>query len=204
MRLTGWCALPTLAAPSLQPALRQLALLFYQAAQPSPPRLRLLTAPPPSGTLTGQSMRAQHPFPSGFVGSLPPLSIGEVRAAALSFPAITAVGLDWIGPRSLAILSDAGTEALIALYHSIECTGTLPAQLGRLAIVFIPKPDGGHRPIGLLDGVLRVLDLCRRPLVRAWANTHERMFFLGGAGKCSIKANWTQLSMDEVARARGL
>ena len=44
----------------------------------------------------------------------------------------------------------------------------------------------------------------RRPLVRAWAALHDRPFFLGGSGKCAAKANWTQLFMNEFARARGV
>ena len=82
----------------------------------------------------------------------PPPSL--IRAAAKTFPFFTALSGDFIHPRLVAWLDDGALEVLAEIFLLIEEVGVPPLEL--LTLVFIPKPSGGTRPIGLLLGLMRL------------------------------------------------
>ena len=90
-----------------------------------------------------------------------PITVDVIRAAARSFKAHTAVGIDGIRPRHLDLLPDEAINALATLYNLSEAIG-VPLVQGA-DIVFLPKPTGGERPIGILPSLYRLWCRCRRP-----------------------------------------
>ena len=56
----------------------------------------------------------------------------------------------------------------------------LPRLLNLLIIIFLRKPTGGFRPIGLFPGLIRLWGRVRRQHVREWQATLKRDFLLGG------------------------
>ena len=85
-------------------------------------------------------------------GSLPLATPAAIRAAAKSIKQDTA--LSFLHPRSIHLLDDAALEALAVMFQVMERLGKPPKELQTL--VFLPKPDGTYRPIGLLTGIMMV------------------------------------------------
>eukprot|EP00973_Karenia_brevis_P079843 11079498-Karenia_brevis.AAC.1 len=84
----------------------------------------------------------------------------------------------------------------------VEELGKTPLDL--LTLVFIDKPGGGKRPIGLLTGVMRLWGKVRRPYGKEWEEQHERPYFWAGRGKPAASSAHQQSLRAEVARAKGL
>eukprot|EP00959_Pyramimonas_sp_CCMP1952_P138815 2905559-Pyramimonas_sp.AAC.1 len=57
-------------------------------------------------------------------------------------------------------------------------------------LTFIPKREGGVRPIALLAALVRVHGRLRRPM---WEATHTRGYWWASAGKSCDRAVWQQL-----------
>jgi hypothetical protein len=93
----------------------------------------------------------------------PKLTPQDVRFAARTFSCKTASGTDRIRPRSMAMLSDECLTAFAEVMHQAECLGKLPEHLRNTLLPQLPKPDGGHRLIGLLPDALRVYNKARKP-----------------------------------------
>ena len=93
-----------------------------------------------------------------------PVTVDQIRAACKAFEPGTSVGLDGIRPRHLLLLPDAALAAL-ALRFS-ELAGMLPVAGAN--IVFLPKPTGGERTIGVLPTLYRVWNRCRRHQAQSW------------------------------------
>ena len=83
----------------------------------------------------------------------------------------------------------------------IEEVGRPPVDL--LALIFIAKPDGGRRPIGLLTGLMRLWGQVRRGYGREWEVAHSRSYFWAGQGRPAADSAHQQTLKAEVARARG-
>ena len=73
----------------------------------------------------------------------PQLTAYHIRKASASFPPHTAVGIDGLRPRHLALLPDEALDILARLYSFSEALGQ-PLQMGA-SIVFLPKPTGGGK-----------------------------------------------------------
>eukprot|EP00959_Pyramimonas_sp_CCMP1952_P466565 9490160-Pyramimonas_sp.AAC.1 len=58
------------------------------------------------------------------------------------------------------------------------------------SIVFLGKPDGGVRPIGLLPLLFKIYSRVRQPLCRAWEQAHPCSAFWGGGSKSCERAGW--------------
>eukprot|EP00959_Pyramimonas_sp_CCMP1952_P293230 6132901-Pyramimonas_sp.AAC.1 len=63
-------------------------------------------------------------------------------------------------------MDDLGIEVLIGLLMAIELQADGPSFTTKVA--FIPKADGGLRPIALLAAVVRVHGRLRRPTMQQW------------------------------------
>ena len=133
---------------------------------------------------------------------LPPLTAEQVRKASLTFPQNTAFSADHWHPRTFSQLGHEALALLARLMNMMERVGAPPLQL--LILVFLAKPDGGVRPIGLLSGLIRVWGRARRMHARKWEVDNERPYFWCGAGKSAADSTHLQTLKAEIARAQGL
>ena len=69
------------------------------------------------------------------------------------FPPGTGLGLDNFAPIALGRLSEAARLALATLLMAFESWCTVQ---GLVMIVFLPKTNGGFRPIGLFPTVIKL------------------------------------------------
>ena len=116
-------------------------------------------------------------------GALPPLTATCMRDSAMTFPAGAGLGWDKLHPRAVARLGDGALCALASLLVAIVCIGAWPQLIGVVLVVFIPKPDGGPRPVGLLPTLVRWWMRARLGVVRQWQDAHDRAFFYAGPHK---------------------
>ena len=87
--------------------------------------------------------------PPGFVQD-------EFVAACKTFAAAAGLGWDALHPRALVRLSDATLRWLMRVLTHCETASVWPQCVGLCVMVLLPKPGGGHRPIGLLPCLVRV------------------------------------------------
>eukprot|EP00959_Pyramimonas_sp_CCMP1952_P349117 7314885-Pyramimonas_sp.AAC.1 len=69
-----------------------------------------------------------------------------------------------------------------------EIIGELPPQLTNNVMPRLPKPEGGHRLIGLLPGLLRVHNRCHTQDQQDWLNNNVKSYHYAVAGRCSEPA----------------
>ena len=134
---------------------------------------------------------------------LPRPTLQQVRKAALSFPRATGRGAEQLHPRHFALLSDDALDAWLDIMIQMEAQGILPRQLALLVLVFLPKGDGGHRPIGLFMAAQRLWGRLRRKEVIEWEAKCSRAYFGGCAGASTEQVVWEQLLAKEYATAAG-
>ena len=84
-----------------------------------------------------------------------------------------------------------------------EELGEWPGVIDHALLHLIPKPEGGRRPIGLADGVCRVWEFARRPIMRERRASCRRDYDVGAKGRTSNDAVWRQALCDEAATASG-
>eukprot|EP00973_Karenia_brevis_P085485 11862009-Karenia_brevis.AAC.1 len=126
----------------------------------------------------------------------------QIRRAALSIKQETALSGDYLHPRSVTLLDDAALDDLAEIFLLMEEVGLPPLQM--LMLVFIPKPDGGRRPIGLLTGLMRLWGKVRREYARAWEEENARPYFWAGRGRPAADSAHQQALKAEIARAKDL
>jgi hypothetical protein len=75
-----------------------------------------------------------------------------------------------------------------------------------LHAVFIPKPDGGLRPILLYASPYRIWTRARLPVVAAWEARPEvdQPFWWGGRGKACARCAWEMAAMKEFSLSSGV
>ena len=134
--------------------------------------------------------------------ALPRPSPSLIRAAAHSIKQDTAVSGDFLHPRTVSLLDDEALEDLAELILLMEEVGRPPVQM--LTLVFIPKPDGSRRPIGLLTGLMRLWGKIRRSYGKQWELDNARPYFWAGHGRPASDSAHQQSLKAEVARANGL
>eukprot|EP00972_Heterocapsa_arctica_P006364 934223-Heterocapsa_arctica.AAC.1 len=132
---------------------------------------------------------------------LPRLTPSQLRRAACSIKQDTALSGDFLHPRTIALLDDQALEDLAELFLVMEESGKPPIEL--LTLVFIPKPDGSTRPIGLLTGLMRLWGKARRSFAWDWELANARPYFWAGKGKPAARSVHRQSLRAEVARSRG-
>ena len=130
---------------------------------------------------------------------LPKLGAETLRPASRTFPLKTGLGADSWHPRAFSLMSDHALDELGALLEAIEKFGVLPVAL--LLLVFLPKKDGGHRPIGLIVGLLRLWARARKLEATRWEEENQRDFFWAGKGKSATDSVHHQTVRAEAALA---
>ena len=111
------------------------------------------------------------------------------------------MGPDGWRPQDIGLLSPNALEALATLFNMAEVAAFPLGEL--IDVVFLPKPGGGERPIGLLCALLRLWYRCRRQYARAWEEANDRFYFWAAEGRSSEEAVRYQGLQVELARARG-
>eukprot|EP00973_Karenia_brevis_P095411 12427198-Karenia_brevis.AAC.1 len=89
------------------------------------------------------------------------------------------------------------------MYTAVEENGKLPDQLDYVMVPFIPKREGGRRPIGLMTALIRLWGRARCPLVQKWETEHAREYFWASAGKPCERCVWQHALWDEYAVGSG-
>ena len=59
-------------------------------------------------------------------------------------------------PRHFSLLSDETLDVMSQIIEISECLGEFPQCLDQVTVALIPKPAGGHRPIGIFNSTERV------------------------------------------------
>ena len=116
-------------------------------------------------------------FPSSHadLGERPPRpTADEVRKVISTFPARGGCSYDAFAPGDFNIMTDEGIEALIDIIMRAEAAGEWPDFIIRL--VFIPKREGGVRPIALLAAIVRVQGRLRRPIAAEREQRNHRYY----------------------------
>ena len=110
---------------------------------------------------------------------------------------------DAFHPRAMLRLSDERLEQFITILGEAERTGQWPDCVGWVTIVMLPKPDGGHRPIGLFPTPIRIWMRLRREQAHQWEVDHNDELFYASAGRGADVAAWAQAARAEAAAAAG-
>ena len=141
--------------------------------------------------------------PSETGDPLPRLGHAQLRAAARSFKATTATGVDALAPVQFGWLSDPLLDQLGLLLESIEERGRWPSQIGLAMVHLIPKASGGRRPIGLLASLVRLWERARKPEIENWRSSCRREYNWMCKGKGAERSAWAQNIYEEAAVASG-
>jgi hypothetical protein len=88
--------------------------------------------------------------------ALEPLTVDDLLRAASTFPVTTGLGVDNFSPRAILRLPRSLVQQMVDLLNKGEQRGEWDEELALVVIVLLPKDDGGHRPIGLFPGVIRI------------------------------------------------
>ena len=130
---------------------------------------------------------------------LEPMTAGELRKVASSFPTATSASVDGFHPRHFAMLDDEVLEIVATLFTCFEALGLLPRQLTWVITPMIPKGKAeGHRLIVLYAGVYRVWQRARRPVLADLQAGLSRSYWGAGRGRSAIDCAWLQAAEAEA------
>ena len=93
---------------------------------------------------------------------------------------------------------------IASFLNSLEDLGLWPSAVSKALIHLLLKPSGDRRPIGLIDGLIKLWEGCRKPLVQRWREGMNRPYDASRRGRRITEALWRQALQDEVAQATGL
>eukprot|EP00959_Pyramimonas_sp_CCMP1952_P039249 821697-Pyramimonas_sp.AAC.1 len=127
----------------------------------------------------------------------------DLRRVIGTFACRTGRGQVRVPPRHFWFVSDAGLEAMAALFCTCErmCHWTQDQLFAELC--GLPKSGGGTRLIALLNTLLRIWGRLRRPLSVQWELDHRHpSFWGGGAGRTSSDCTFQLNLATEAAHAR--
>jgi hypothetical protein len=122
-----------------------------------------------------------------------------VIKACATFPVTSGLGWDALHPRAIRRVSEETVLWLMIIIEHAEKVGEWPEEMGITVIVLLPKSDGGHRPIGLLPGPVRIWMRCRREVMLKWESQVCRPYLFAGKGKGADVAAWKQAARAEHA-----
>jgi len=129
------------------------------------------------------------------------LTAQQLRTAAKRFRPNTSAP-DGMSPRQFEHLSEQALTALAMLLQAFEYGGDFAPTLRSMWTALLPKPHGGHRPIGLFRAIYRLWARARRPLVDQWAHKHAKDgIFSMAPGRQATDAVWR--AQVKAAATRG-
>ena len=134
----------------------------------------------------------EHPGLWSDVGewALPPITVDDIKNAARKFPKTTGLGWDNFHPRLLLEVGDEILDRMAALLTSWE-RSPYCGELWTIIMVFLAKPEGGQRPIGLMPLLARIWSRIRQRECAKWERTLSQAPFWGTtAARGCDKAAW--------------
>ena len=120
--------------------------------------------------------------------------------AAKRFKRRTGLGCDAFHPRWVGLLPPAAASALATIFVAMEDSCLGPSAWHTLQMVFQDKPDGGERPLGLHNGIMRLWAKLRTPCCREWERQHARPYWAGVTGQSVEQAVWEQSALAERSK----
>ena len=136
---------------------------------------------------------------------LDPIVPSDLLRAGKLFKRTTGLGADLFHPRWVLLLSAGLLAFLCDILNAIEKLGVWPDLLDHLHVAFLPKPQGGVRPIVLFCGLYRLWARARLPVVRTWELEHcSRDYWWGGVGRSAEHCMWWHAVLDEYADCSGV
>ena len=108
--------------------------------------------------------------------TLPPMTLEALLSVCRSYSEGAGLGWDQFHPRWILTLPLGYQLRFLAILQGFEDN---PGWFLDMVthIVFIPKPEGGVRPIGLLCLVAKIWSKLRQPMCRDWEKAHRMDFF---------------------------
>ena len=100
--------------------------------------------------------------------ALPPVTPEQVASALAALSSTNAVGLGLWHPRQLLQGPWQAMCEIAQLLNCVEDTCCWPSQAMLNKIVFLTKPNGDDRNIGLAATIFRAWQVIRQPLVSCW------------------------------------
>ena len=134
---------------------------------------------------------------------LPALTIDDLQRACKAYSEGAGLGWDGLNPRVLLQLPEECQAGFLDILAEFE---RQPRRLEALLshVIFLPKPDGGIRPIGLMCLFSKLYSKMRQPVCRAWEHKHREPFFWGSSAATACdRAGWHHNVLSAFGGAAG-
>ena len=132
------------------------------------------------------------------------ITLAQLDELLATYPDSVGLGACCTHPKSIALLPPSFRLRFIDLMHTFERQPHLRPMDWLSLIVFLLKPTGGWRPIGLTMCVLRVWSRIRSAIAQGWERQHDERFFWGSKGKPCDVAGWCHNVLAGYARYIGM
>ena len=139
--------------------------------------------------------------PWGVGEPLPKLTPAQIRSASKGSKMQTAETYDGFHVRHFELLSDDCLSALCDILEASECLLQMPTCNRTVAVGLVPKPKGGHRPIGIFPALERVGAKARSDLVDQWQRNNSRSYLACAKGSGAADVVWNQSVKAEACVA---
>ena len=135
--------------------------------------------------------------------ALPPCTVEQLRGLLGLYARWAGLGWDALHPRQLAYLPGVFLQVFLGILAKWEGS---PRKLHHFLtkMIFINKPTGGKRPIGLTCLWMRLYSRLRADIARQWEITNAEKFFIGIGSNTCERAGWTYSVNTAYAKATGL
>ena len=127
-----------------------------------------------------------------------------VRRALAAFAGTKGLGLDLWHPKEVMSWPSEAIDDLVGLLNSIEESLAWPQQAILNKLVFLTKPNGDDRSIGLGAFLFRLWQKIRSPVTRSWEEVWTQEWDTAKKGSSAIKAALRRAVASEVAVLKGL
>ena len=131
------------------------------------------------------------------------LTAEQLRAASAAFPRTTSETYDGFHVSHYRLLSDAALDVLASILELCECLCVMPSEIQTVEIALIPKPKGGHRPIGVYSSLERLHGKARQDDINLWMAGNAREYFANSRGSGAFDVVWAQAVRAESAKTKG-
>ena len=136
--------------------------------------------------------------PWGGYTALPKLSPHKIRQASRSFKIATAETYDGFHVRHFDLLSEECLASLCDILEVCECLLQMPTCNATVTVGLVPKPKGGHRPIGIFPALERLWAKARSDLMDQWQWDNRRDYFACAKGSGASDVVWNQAVKAEA------
>jgi len=111
----------------------------------------------------------------------------QVKRAGYKLRQGTGLGIDVVTPSMLRAMDEEGWDELTTIFQEVEQHMVWPILLAIAKVCFPQKPQGGERPICLLNMLYRVWALARRGEVSKWDEQHRGPWDFASPGRSALQ-----------------